>query len=122
MAGLSKSEILRGYGRFRLVMSQGARIDGRLLSCFCLSGHSGQGGIKVGFTVPARKYNSVQRNRLKRIMRAGFVEARPILQGARCELVLFYKGSPELHVNRVRLVHIVDDIALLLTAAKTKCR
>ena len=101
-------------------MSKGFRCEGRFLRCFWLSRE--EGGILVGFTVPSRNFSSVQRNRLKRIMKAGFVKARHPLQGIHSDIVLLYKGSPDLQINQVRLEDILDDIAALLTAAKKRCQ
>jgi ribonuclease P protein component len=50
----------------------GRRFDGEVLRCF-FRWESGAGTpVRAGFSISAKKYNAVKRNRAKRLMRAAF--------------------------------------------------
>ena len=77
---LRKSDILRGYGSFRAVLSrqQSVRADG--LRCYyAVLQKIPPGHVQVGFAV-RRPTGSVERNRFKRLMRESFRTRKHALQ------------------------------------------
>jgi ribonuclease P protein component len=103
-----KEETLRGRGSFQLLYRSGRRIDGEVLRCF-FRWESGAGTpVRAGFSVSARKYNAVKRNRARRLMRAAFDLEREGLAGAAekaggaLSVLFVYNGGKEM--NHARFV------------------
>jgi len=77
-----KAETLRGRGAFQSLYRYGRRIDGEVLRCF-FRWETGAGTlVRAGFSISAKRYNAVKRNRAKRLMRAAFDLERAPLTGA----------------------------------------
>jgi len=66
---LKKSEILRGYGSFRRVLTQGENFTSGSLRCSILINNEEKNGISVGFAVTRNIKKAVLRNRIKRLLR-----------------------------------------------------
>jgi len=62
---LKKQEIFRGYQALKDVLDKGTKISGNYVSLYHLDGF----GRKVGFIVSKRYRKSVQRNRIRRLLR-----------------------------------------------------
>jgi ribonuclease P protein component len=67
-----KAETLRGRGSFQQLTRYGKRFDGEVLRCFCRWEIGAGTLVRAGFSVSARAYNAVRRNRARRLMRAAF--------------------------------------------------
>jgi ribonuclease P protein component len=103
-----KEETLRGRGSFQLLYRSGRKIDGEVLRCF-FRWESGAGTpVRAGFSISAKKYNAVKRNRARRLMRAAFDLEREGLAGVAektggaLSLLFVYDGGKEM--NQARLV------------------
>ena len=73
-ATLGRDERLRSPAQFRAVYAAGARAgDGRLVA---YARASGRGGTRLGLSVGKRCGKAVARNRIKRLLREAFRQAR----------------------------------------------
>lgn len=79
---MKKSEILRSRELFKVVALKGKRLNTRLLQCKYFLPERAESHLQVAFKVPARHFNAVRRNRLKRLMREGFSKERATLNVA----------------------------------------
>lgn len=115
---MKKTEILRSRDLFRRIALEGRKIDGTIVRCAFLI-HAGHGSqLQVGFKVSARKLNAVGRNRIRRLMRAGIEAERGVVDEAlrrkdcHAGILIFYKGTKDVSVKRLRLAAIQKDIHL----------
>lgn len=116
MGGLQKSDILRGHGRFRSVITKGQRFEGALLRCYLLKDPQLSRDILFGVVVPSKRYRAARRNRLKRLIRES-IGARQAewavlvaQQKLKCEVIVYYKGSDTLIPEKTRMKDIDDDL------------
>jgi ribonuclease P protein component len=114
-----KAETLRGRGAFQLLYRSGRRIDGEVLRCF-FRWETGAGTqVRAGFSVSAKKYNAVKRNRAKRLMRTAFDLERATLAGAAeragrgLSLLFVYTGTRVPVPGRFTLDPICIDLGSL---------
>ena len=69
---LRKTEILRGYGTYRRVLSNGKRLDSSGVRCYyVLNDAIPPGSVRVGFAVRGAK-KAVGRNKIKRYLREAY--------------------------------------------------
>ena len=79
---MRKAETLRGRDYFKVLYRSGRKVDGEVVRCF-FRWETGAGTrVRAGFSVSARRYNAVRRNRAKRLMRAAYDRERDMLAGA----------------------------------------
>jgi ribonuclease P protein component len=102
-----KEETLRGRGSFQSLYRSGRKVDGEVLRCF-FRWEPGAGTlVRAGFSISAKRFNAVKRNRAKRIMRAAYASEREFLTGAaassggRLSVLFVYSGEND--PGRVRL-------------------
>lgn len=123
MNGLRKSDVLRGYQAFGRVFRRGARLEGKLVRAIVAATPSPTPGVLVGFSVPARAFSAVRRNRLKRLLRTAFLAERGALvqvateRGLEVRVVLFFKGADTVEVRRLGADDLRRELAPLLAAA-----
>jgi ribonuclease P protein component len=79
----------------------GRKFDGEVLRCF-FRWESGAGTpVRAGFSISAKKYNAVKRNRARRLMRAAFDPERENLArvaekaGSALNLLFVYTGGKD---------------------------
>lgn len=113
---MKKTEILRSRNLFKRIALEGRRIDGTLIrSAFLVHDEDGA-QLRVGFKVSSRKLNAVWRNRIRRLMREGVDAERGIVdellrrKDLHVGIIIFYKGTKELLVGRLKLAVIQKDI------------
>jgi ribonuclease P protein component len=77
-----KAETLRGRDSFQALYRSGRKVDGEVVRCFFRWGTGAGTRVRAGFSVSARRYNAVRRNRAKRLLRAAYDRERGALAGA----------------------------------------
>ncbi|MCK5571270.1 MAG: ribonuclease P protein component [Bacteroidetes bacterium] len=104
----------------------GRRFNGRLVSCYALLEGESATPLRVGFAVPRRSLNAVQRNRVRRLMREAFVcERESLMQKLRslrlsASLLFIFRPASTLDVRRLRLGPVRMDIAAVCLAVSRK--
>lgn len=94
-------------------------MQGQLLRCHYLVRGEGYPGVRVGFVVPSARYNAVQRNRIKRLLReASTSELSPLsntLDRLHTQLLLifFFKGEAVDDARMLRLHTMREEVAAL---------
>ena len=116
---MRKAETLRGRGSFQSLYRSGRRIDGEVLRCF-FRWETGAGTlVRAGFSISAKRYNAVKRNRAKRLMRAAFdLERARWLRtaeaaGRRLSVLFVYSGTREATPEHFTLEPIRMDLGSL---------
>ena len=100
------------------------RLEGDLLRLFFRSVRGAGTQVRAGFSVSARFFNAVSRNRIRRLLRSAFevegprVQARAEVFGCTLELLFVYKGSKSLLPNRVRLSDVLEEMSALCSKIK----
>jgi len=100
------------------------RLEGDLLRLFFRSVRGAGTQVRAGFSVSARLFNAVSRNRVRRLLRRAFevegpkVKARAEASGCDLEMLFVYKGSPSLLPNRMRLSDVLQEMAELCSRIK----
>jgi ribonuclease P protein component len=75
--------------------------------------------MNVGYAVSSRAYTAVRRNRLRRLMREGFVLQRESLmdalklRGMSASIVFVFKRQPESSIRRLKAGPVGEEIARL---------
>jgi ribonuclease P protein component len=114
---MKKKEMLRGRGAFTRVYDEGIRFEGEILRCFTRFERGNGQSLRTGFSVPARKFNAVRRNRLRRLMRAAFDTEREVLRtavaGGELSVVFVYKGRKGVAAERLGVAHVRADMGAL---------
>lgn len=125
---LEKSEILRGRGAFREVLTRGRRLQGTHIFCYLLRVESeGKKTVPVqaGFAVGRSTKSAVKRNRVRRLMREAYrlnkdKVVQSLLGQERCfRIVFLYKESTRKNVGELKLKDIDLDIQKTLLTALT---
>jgi ribonuclease P protein component len=113
---VKKAETLRGRGSFQLLYRSGRKIDGEVLRCF-FRWESGAGTrVRAGFSISAKRFNAVRRNRAKRIMRAAYDRERETLTGAAVKaggalnLLFVYSGENDPGARRFEFERVRGDM------------
>ena len=100
------------------------RLEGDLLRLFFRSVRGAGTQVRAGFSVSARIFNAVSRNRIRRLLRGAFevegprVQARAKALGCALELLFVYKGSKSLSPNRLRLSDVLQEMTELCSRIK----
>jgi ribonuclease P protein component len=120
---LRKEEILRGYGVFRSVFSGGEQVSVRLLQAFVRrtsqTRHQ-QVHLQVGFAVSRKIRSSVERNRIRRLLRECYrVHKSSLVQLLRSrsiflQMILLYVGSDQVDVKRLRCREVETEVKQIL--------
>lgn len=116
---MKKTEILRSRNLFKRIALEGRRIDGTVVRCAFLIHDEGGAQLQIGFKVSSRKLNAVWRNRIRRLMREGIDAERGMVdevlrrKDLHVGIIIFYKGTKELSVGRLKLAIIQEDIGLI---------
>ncbi len=116
---MKKTEILRSKNLFKRIALEGRRIDGTLIRCAFLIHNEGGDKLQVGFKVSSRKLNAVWRNRIRRLMREsidserGVIDAIQERKNSHVGILIFYKGTKDLCVRRLKLEAIQKDTRLI---------
>jgi len=116
LGGLKKSDILRGHGRFRSVITKGQRVEGTILRCYVLKNPQLSGDVQFGIIVPSKHYRATRRNRLKRLIRESIAArhsewiAMYAQRSLKYDVIVYYKGSDTLIPEKIRLKDIDDDL------------
>ncbi|MBI5476001.1 MAG: ribonuclease P protein component [Ignavibacteriales bacterium] len=124
--GLPRNEILRGSKSFGYLFNRGKRYEGNILRCFVTLNKIGNKvenntlfGVKVSRTIK----RSVDRNRIKRIVREAFRLNKKIISidGSRkssIQSILFYFPPQNLKLTTQLLNSIYEDVVELLLKIK----
>ncbi|MEW6510403.1 MAG: ribonuclease P protein component [Bacteroidota bacterium] len=114
---MKKEETLRGRGAFARVYEEGIRIEGEILRCFARYEQGNGRALLAGFSVPAKRFNAVRRNRLRRLMRAAFDTESEVLQaaaaGGRLSVVFVFKGRQGIAAERLGVAQVSKDMESL---------
>lgn len=118
---MHKPGVLRGKGQFRLVLTGGKRLSGRLLRAgyVCVEGPGDQ--ARIGISVPKRVGNAVTRNRIRRLIREAVrLEVAEILQNFResafrIDVLLSFSPSKDVPLDRISLRDFLPDIQKLFS-------
>jgi len=95
----------------------GRRLDGDVVRCFFRWERRAGTPVRAGFSVSAKTFNAVGRNRTRRVMRASFAAVRPALVAAcgnppgALTLLFVYRGARRAGSGRPDAAKIRDDIA-----------
>lgn len=120
---LSKGEVLRGYGVFRDVFSNGELVGGRLVKAFVRRVSKTRGEnvhLKVGFAVSRKVRSSVNRNRIRRLLRQSYRISKHSLtqhlksRGIFLQMILLYAGSDQVDVKRLRYTELETEVKQIL--------
>jgi len=111
-----KEETLRGRGSFQALYRSGRRFDGEVLRCFFRWEIGAGTPVRAGFSISAKKYNAVKRNRARRLMRAAFDLEREGLTGVAekaggaLSVLFVYGGGKEMEQVRFVFESIRGDM------------
>jgi len=95
----------------------GRRLDGDVVRCFFRWERGAGTPVRAGFSVSAKLFNAVRRNRARRVMRASFDAGREGLARARGDapraltLLFVYRGRPGVPAGVPDAARIREDIA-----------
>ena len=115
---LRKSEILRGYSVFSDILKNGKRIQGALLQCHFIVHRESRTtpSVQVGFAVPRKSIAlSVDRNRLKRLMREAFRKNKARLyevatkENLQLELIIMFRKLDTMPVRQISHATIENE-------------
>lgn len=116
-----KPGVLRGSTEFRLVLTKGKRVYGKLLRASYLVAHGPGEPARVGISVPRRIGNAVTRNRARRLIREAVrAEATEILEKlrdseSRIDILLSFSPSKDVPLDRMSLRDVLPDIRKLFS-------
>ena len=102
----------------------GRRLDGDVVRCFFRWERGAGTPVRAGFSVSAKLFNAVRRNRARRVMRSSFAAERRALLGvqegaARALTVLFvYRGRRGVTAGPPDAAGIRGDIARMCTTLR----
>jgi ribonuclease P protein component len=125
---LEKSEILRGRGAFKEVLTKGRRLQGTYIFCYLLRVNSERKKavpIQAGFAVSRSVKSAVKRNRVRRLMREAYrlnkgkVMKLVLGQERSFEIVFLYKENTGKNTGELKLKDIDLDIQKTLITALT---
>lgn len=125
---MRKSEILRGRGVFRGVTNAGRRSDGKYLRSYTIVTQSAEPSLAIGVTVYDRTLNAVQRNRIKRQLRASVDRERNRLfaavtgAGVAVHMVLGYRARGSTEKHHTPFVELHADVARVIDGIISRIR
>jgi len=99
----------------------GRRLDGDVVRCFFRWERGAGTPVRAGFSVSAKVFNAVRRNRARRVMRASFAGGAAALEAARGDssrsltLLFVYRGKTGAAAGRPDAAQIRQDIARMCT-------
>jgi len=102
----------------------GRRLDGDVVRCFFRWEHGAGTPVRAGFSVSAKLFNAVRRNRARRVMRSSFAAERGALLEARGDaaraltLLFVYRGRRGLASGPPDAGGIREDIARMCTTLR----
>lgn len=114
---MKKEETLRGRGSFQSLYRSGRKLDGEVLRCFFRWEIGAGTPVRAGFSISAKKYNAVKRNRARRLMRAAYDLERDGLAGAAektggvLSLLFVYVGGKEIKTARFVFESVRGDMS-----------
>jgi ribonuclease P protein component len=123
---LEKSEILRGHGAFREVLTKGRRLRGNHIFCYLLRVNSERKKavvVQAGFAVSRSVKSAVKRNRVRRLMREAYrlnkgeVMKLVVGQGRCFKIVFLWKESTGKNISELKLKDLDLDIQKTLITA-----
>ncbi len=123
---MKKSDTLRGHGIFRSVARGGRRLDGKFLRAYARVSRGQKPAWVAGVTVYDRSLTAVERNLVRRRLRAAFDREQTKLaetaraSGLRVEVVFGYRPQSGGRVPRFAELHA--DLAALLEAMINRIR
>jgi ribonuclease P protein component len=112
-----KEETLRGRGSFLSLYRSGRKLDGEVLRCFFRWEIGAGTRVRAGFSISAKKYNAVKRNRARRLMRAAYDLEREGLAGAAektggvLSMVVVYVGGKDRTTARFIFESVREDMS-----------
>jgi ribonuclease P protein component len=112
-----KEETLRGRGSFQSLYRSGRRYDGEVLRCFFRWEIGAGTPVRAGFSISAKKYNAVKRNRARRLMRAAFDLEREGLAGiaekggSALSVLFVYNGGKDVKPARFVFESVAGDMS-----------
>jgi ribonuclease P protein component len=115
---LAKNEVLRGFGVFQDVLSNGETVVGKLIKAFIKRANDAEGDdihLRVGFAVSKKIRLAVHRNHIKRLMRESYrlnkhSLVQPLInRGVHLRMILLYVGGAQVDVRRLKLAEIESD-------------
>jgi ribonuclease P protein component len=116
---VNQVEPLRGYAAFDRVFKGGRKIGGALLMCIYCTERTAKATLHVGYAVSSRRFNAVQRNRIRRLMReATRKECAPLCSAldrhsVSANLILLFRARPDVDVARLALAPVEREVASL---------
>jgi len=102
----------------------GRRLDGDVVRCFFRWERGAGTPVRAGFSVSAKLFNAVRRNRARRVMRSSFVAERGALLEAHGDvtrvltLLFVYRGRRGLSSGPPDAAGIRGDIARMCTTLR----
>jgi len=120
---LKRSEIIKGKNVFRFIYKNGIRINGELLRCHLVSRTYFSPGVSnILFGVVVQKYirRSVDRNRIRRLIREAYRINKTILQrklihcSSQVALLFVFRKLDSVHSQLPTYIEIEEDVKNLL--------
>ena len=113
---------LRSRDAFGRLYHDGRRLDSRLIRCMFFFTDDTPSTVRAAFAVPGKEFISVQRHRIKRLMRESLRKEIPALHRSLAEtrqsvsLILMFKGTKEM--PRPSLQSVQESVASICLALR----
>ena len=125
---MRKSETLHGHGAFRAVTTAGKRLDGTYVRSYTVAVKSTNPSLAVGVTIYDRTLNAVQRNRIRRRMRASVdLERKRLAEtaaagGVTLHVVLGYRPRKDTRGDQTPFVELHADLSRVIDGIINRIR